>query len=216
MQLPEQGTALAIIVKCPERVPPERLTVLSPAERARLDAMLSPSAARNFAAGRTLIRAVIGAMTATGPARVSLDLLRGRPYLRCNPFVLDLNLSHGGDHLCLAIGRGIAVGADIEGVPATDGLDEIAAMTFSQRECRLLHRLARRARAEAFCRLWTRRESALKRTGTGLAGNDRTQCYIGRQDGLCFAEGRVPNARWSVAMPPAARLTVCKLAALPG
>jgi 4'-phosphopantetheinyl transferase len=208
MDLPESGTARAIIVKSPERLPPEPLSVLSRAERTHFDGILNPLAARDFAAGRILIRMVVGSMTGTTPAQVPLQVARGRPFLRSNPFGLDLNLSHGADHLCLAIGRGILVGADIEAVPGPDGLDEIAAMTFSERECRILRRLGRRARAEAFCRLWTRREAALKRSGTGLAGNDRTRSYLGRLDRIRFAEGRLPDARWCVALPPARPILV--------
>ncbi|HBG98956.1 MAG: 4'-phosphopantetheinyl transferase superfamily protein [Rhodobacteraceae bacterium] len=203
MRPPDPGAAMALLVRCPAVMPPTG--TLSPGERERLRSFANRRAAIDFAAGRVVLRDVLGKFTGGPPDRVGLVLRAGRPVLSPNPLGLDVSLSHGGGYLCLAIARGLAVGADIENIPAPEGLGEMAALVMSPRECRVLDRLSGPGRAEAFCRLWTRREAALKGMGTGFRGNDRALSYLRPLAELRFVEGRIGSARWAVALPAAAR-----------
>jgi phosphopantetheinyl transferase len=120
MRPPDPGAAMALLVRCPAVMPPTG--TLSPGERERLRSFANRRAAIDFAAGRVVLRDVLGKFTGGPPDRVGLVLRAGRPVLSPNPLGLDVSLSHGGGYLCLAIARGLAVGADIENIPAPEGL----------------------------------------------------------------------------------------------
>lgn len=88
-------------------------SLLSADERARA-AALATDAARAFVAGRTLLRRMLGDELAIDPRSLRLDVdARGRPRVVDHPRI-DFNLSHGGDWVMVAIGRGHRVGVDIE------------------------------------------------------------------------------------------------------
>lgn len=200
----ENGNARVTLSRVPEEVLPGEEHVLSASERERAERFLHPQARREFIAGRTLIRRTLGALIGTCPQQVQIGLSNGRPFLKDRGAGVDFSLSHGGGWLCLAVGRGIAVGADIEPIPDSSHVRNVAALVFSERERRLLDRLNGAARARAFCRLWTRREALLKRAAVGFEGNSTLVSHIRAPDGLRFEEGQSEGVRWCVALPHAA------------
>lgn len=206
--LPAKGTVHVVIAGVPRRMAPEELALLSRPEQARLETILHVRAARDFVAGRALMRRVLGAMTGIDPCRLRIGVRDGRPFLVDNTWALDMSLSHGGGWLCLAIGRAVAVGADIEPLPDPAHVEGVARLMLSDRECCFLRRLQGEARAAIFCRLWTRREAALKRMGIGLSGNDPNQCHLGRPELLRYVEGRCEGVRWCVVLPASAKVEV--------
>ncbi len=80
---------------------------------------------------------------------------------------LWLSLSHSGERVALAVSEQESVGCDLERVRA---VPERASRAFLPAERELLGRLSGRERERAFFRLWTAKESILKRTGEGLRG----------------------------------------------
>ena len=83
----------------------------------------------------------------------------GKPYLPG----LDFNLSHSGPWVALAVGEG-PVGVDVEWFRPDLPMEKIAARHFTPEERRLADT------PEGFLRIWTAKESYLKRLGKGLAG----------------------------------------------
>lgn len=96
---------------------------------------------------------------------------RGKPHCKGGP---PFSLSHSGDYVLLAVGAEEAVGCDIEQCRALE-YHKIAARAFSPEESSLVEQAA--DPAEMFFRIWTLRESYLKATGEGIAGNPLSVCF---------------------------------------
>jgi 4'-phosphopantetheinyl transferase len=79
------------------------------------------------------------------------------------------NLSHSEDMALLAIGRGRAVGVDLECVRADFAYEQIAERFFSPRETATLGSLPPELQPEAFFNCWTRKEAYIKARGEGLS-----------------------------------------------
>ena len=89
----------------------------------------------------------------------------GRPHLQ-HP-ALDCSWSHSGEHLLVACGKGVRVGADIESIRPRANALELARRFFAPEEYEWL---SRRDNAEPdFLRLWCAKEALLKAYGRGLA-----------------------------------------------
>ena len=94
---------------------------LSPDERERAARLKVPDVAHRFRSGRALLRGLLGTYLALPP-----DSLRfrynhhGKPALdgQNGPDGLCFNLSHSGDLLVVALGRGREIGVDVEQVRA--------------------------------------------------------------------------------------------------
>ena len=79
----------------------------------------------------------------------------------------DVNLSHSGSYVVCAYSADGAVGIDAECVREDVRALQIAKRFFAPEEYAWLD--AQKNKAEAFCRLWTRKESFVKRQGNSLA-----------------------------------------------
>lgn len=82
----------------------------------------------------------------------------------------SLSLSHT-DGLALVAVAGCAVGVDVEhldGAPTEEELDELAALTLSDREERELAATVPEGRPVRWLQLWTRKEAVFKATGASL------------------------------------------------
>ena len=90
----------------------------------------------------------------------------GKPAFSCCPEV-HFSLSHSGEYvLCVMALR--EAGCDVEGVKPF--CMQVAERVFTEEELWWLNREAENGRGdEAFCRLWTLKESFLKLTGKGLS-----------------------------------------------
>ena len=94
---------------------------------------------------------------------------------------LHFSLSHSGT-LALCAVSGQPVGADVEGLRPPD--QGVARLTFQPRELAWL--AAQPDQARAFTRLWTRKESLLKRLGDGFSRDPRSVSVL---PGTPSAEG---------------------------
>lgn len=97
---------------------------------------------------------------------------RGRPSTGSDE--ADVNWSHSGDWLAVALGRDVRVGVDIEVLRARRDPLALAGRYFHPAEAAALAALSPAQRAPAFLRLWCAKEAVLKAHGHGLAfGLDR-------------------------------------------
>jgi 4'-phosphopantetheinyl transferase len=144
--------------------------LLSPDESARAGRLLDRQARDRFIAGRGLLRTILGRYRKIPPAEVRFAYgEHGKPSLAGEPLHgLSFNLSHAGDLLLLAIGRGRDMGIDLEQVQENVPFREMAARYFAPRERAELFSLPPEAQLAAFYRCWTRKEAYLKGCGSGF------------------------------------------------
>ncbi len=160
---------------------PHHDALLSPAERHRRDRYRQPVDRRRFTVGVVLSRLLLAAATGTPPDRLTIDRdcagcgrPHGRPRLAGVDSGLDVNVSHSGDRVVVAIISGARVGVDVEHAGPGRAVTGVERLVLSADERRHLDRRADLDRAAAMLRYWTRKEAVVKATGDGLgAGMDR-------------------------------------------
>jgi len=94
----------------------------------------------------------------------------GRPQLQ--GAALDCNWSHSGEHLLVAAGNGLHVGADLESIRSRTNALAVARRFFAGEEIAWLESQANIEQAALernFLRLWCAKEAVLKAHGRGLA-----------------------------------------------
>jgi 4'-phosphopantetheinyl transferase len=160
--------------------------VLDKEELRRLGAFLRPADRDAFAVAHVALRRFLGRRLGLAPHAVELGRdpcshcggPHGRPVVPCGS--VHFSLSHtsrtGGGMVLIALAP-VPVGADIEAVPATATVGEVAGQ-LHPRERRELDALPGSERPLAFARCWTRKEALLKGTGAGL-GDGLTEIYTG-------------------------------------
>ncbi len=139
--------------------------------------------------------------------RLAVDT-HGKPRLAA-PSSPRFNLSHCGDVVLLAIGRGVELGVDVEVLRPRPRALQLAQRYFTADEAAALAALPEDVRQQAFYRLWTAKEAVLKALGRGLAfGLNRVGfrletagTVVSPQD---FAHDAAPASAWMLhALAPA-------------
>jgi len=147
-------------------VPQEAL--LSADERERTARLLLPEKKRSFAAGRTLLRQILGLYLAAPPESLRFAYnLHGKPLL--TGVCLDFSLAHSGGLFLLAVGTGGALGIDAEQIDPRLDWQSVAQRFFPAIESQALAALPPHRQRRAFYRLWTRKEACLKGMGCGFS-----------------------------------------------
>ena len=112
----------------------------------------------------------------------------GRPRLGASHARLDLNWSHSGDGLLIAIGEDMALGVDLEWIRPRPRALDLARRFLATAEADWLAGLPDDIRQIAFLRLWCAKEAVLKAHGRGLAfGLDRLT-FTEHADGLVLTD----------------------------
>lgn len=93
----------------------------------------------------------------------------GRPHLDAAHPGYDVNWSHSGERLLVALGRGVRVGADLEFLRPRPRAMVLADRFFTADEAAQLHAMPAARREDAFVRLWCAKEAVLKAHGRGIA-----------------------------------------------
>lgn len=169
-------------------------------ERARADRMGDAGARRRFVYGRACLRSALAGLTGRAPRELRFRYGKhGRPFLPGGP---SFSLSHSGDAALVAVTRGGRVGVDVERVRPVARMDAVAARRFAPAERAWLAAAPAGGRAEAFFRIWTRKEAFAKALGGGLAAPWRSFAVDAgegavRLAGLAVAGERI--ADWSLA-----------------
>jgi 4'-phosphopantetheinyl transferase len=148
------------------------LATLSDDERARAAKFHFERDRKNFVAGRSLLRVILGHYLEIGPSQITLAYEeRGKPRLPAPDGVppLHFNLSHSRNLALCAVSRFAAVGVDVEQIRPMPELADIAASFCSMPENALLNAAPPDKKLEVFFSIWTRKEACLKATGEGIA-----------------------------------------------
>ena len=114
----------------------------------------------------------------------------GKQYLKNGS--ICFNISHSGDYVVLATAD-CEVGVDIEKIAPYSGA--VAARCFTERE---LEWLQTQKTDEAFCRLWTAKESIMKATGLGFSLSPETFCVLPMDASAHFIAGETWFLDWLI------------------
>lgn len=162
----------------PRRPAAEDLAVLSADERNRVH-VLHESVGADYAAAHAGVRRVVAGYLGVAPDRLRLgralcpecaDPAHGPPAVLWPRTDLVYNLSRSAGHWLLGIGRGSALGVDVEASPRVNP-EQTAPMAFTPSELAQLMDRTGAARMELFLRCWTRKEAVVKAVGVGLAAD---------------------------------------------
>ena len=139
--------------------------VLAPAELERARRFHFDRHRNAFVAARGTLRELIGGYVDRAPREVEFAYgSHGKPSVAGIYF----NLSHCAGFALAAFTREFELGVDVEAVDRTVDL-QVARRFFSPAESASLFALPEAERAEAFLRIWTRKEAVIKAYGKGLA-----------------------------------------------
>lgn len=132
---------------------------------------MAPARAREFLAGRALLRALL---ITVRPEAARLEVragINGKPALPQAPRI-GISISHDGGHVAAAVASGRQIGVDLQMPPrkASDAMVRRCAA----RHTRQLFLLGPAARAREFAWIWSVQEACVKATGSGLAGRPWT------------------------------------------
>jgi len=148
--------------------------LLSPAERARSDRLVTDQLRRRWTACRGRLRQILGRYLNTDPATIGLKYQpRGKPYLQptAHGAQLHFNVSHSGDRAVVACAAR-PVGVDLELQPPAGLLVELERQILSPRE--LLERQRSASSDEdsnhALLTAWVCKEALAKALGVGIGG----------------------------------------------
>ncbi|WP_298955641.1 4'-phosphopantetheinyl transferase superfamily protein [uncultured Methylobacterium sp.] len=165
------GEAVAVVIRASrvgEVLPPQRLA-LPPDERARIARYRQPQDRFEREAAHGLLRHLAAPLLGREPADLVLARDgRGRPFLP-EAGDLDLNLSHGGGWVAVALARGGRVGIDVEGATRPVDWDALARHFLHPDELAVFRALPAPRRPGHALDLWTLKEACLKASGEGLA-----------------------------------------------
>jgi 4'-phosphopantetheinyl transferase len=141
-------------------------------ERARADGHDAAERAA-FVVARATLRCRLGDYLGCAPSAVRFSYgPRGKPELAPDLFAasrLHFNVSHAGDRVLLAFGRGRDVGIDIERIRPEFDIEAIGRRFFSDGDLRALDALPPGVRHEALFHGWARKEAFVKAVGAGLS-----------------------------------------------
>jgi 4'-phosphopantetheinyl transferase len=143
-------------------------SVLSDEEVTRGERFRSPEHRCRYMNAHAGLRLILGRYLGVAASNVSFRRgPHGKPYI--NDSALQFNLSHSGNLALVAISF-TEVGVDIEAARASFDPIALANRFLSAADAASLQALAEAERYDAFLRLWTRKEAALKAIGFGLGG----------------------------------------------
>ncbi|HWV38890.1 MAG TPA: 4'-phosphopantetheinyl transferase superfamily protein [Vulgatibacter sp.] len=176
--------------------------LLDEGERRRSAAFRAEIDRRRFRAGRVSLRLLLGRILGCSPVRVPLaEGPHGKPVLAPDAGVrVGFNVSHSGDLVLVAIARNRELGVDVERHSGVD-IHSIASTVFSSREQAALLEMEPSAQADAFFRLWARKEAILKAEGGGFLLPTTTFSVTLARDDARLLEGMDPRRWWLRDLP---------------
>ncbi|HLU66502.1 MAG TPA: 4'-phosphopantetheinyl transferase superfamily protein [Kofleriaceae bacterium] len=143
----------------------ELLAAITPDEAARRLRFRREEDRARFLLGRATLRQEVGRALGLPPRDVPLAASEsGKPVVAGG--ALEVNVSHAGDVVLVALARGAAIGVDVEQLDPRYAGDP--GVPLSRRELGDLAALPPDLRLRGFFHAWTAKEAIVKAVGTGL------------------------------------------------
>jgi 4'-phosphopantetheinyl transferase len=172
LELPLSGIHLWSAHTDPENDPAINVSaLLSLDEQARAERYIVAKARRQFVEVRGLLRILLGAYLQRDPA--SLEFIysaNGKPSLSATSSgeSVQFNVSHSQTQVLYAFSADQAIGVDIEGVNPLISYIDLAHRICTPKEQRVFDQLPPSQQAQAFYKIWTRKEALVKLGGDRL------------------------------------------------
>lgn len=170
----------------PARAPDaEALAELSDAERERAALFVTDALRNRWLTAHVAMRRILARELGVRPDEIVYGAgAAGKPFIASPAGSgVEYSFSDSGDLALLAVGRGGALGVDVEAYRAISDLEGVAERFFAPEERVALFSLPESERRGGFHRLWTRKEAYIKAIGTGLGhALDRFVVTIDRDD----------------------------------
>ena len=167
--------------------------LLGPDEQHRAARFAFEEHRRRFIVSHGLLRVILAQYVKQEPSVIQFDAgLYGKPSLRCQSdaaLPIEFSLSHSGHYAAVAVGKGRAVGVDVEvRRPDVQAL-KLAQRFFAPAESERMAQAREEEQQRMFYRYWTGKEAYLKGRGIGLSlGLDRFELLF--DEGLTQAQVR--------------------------
>ena len=155
----------------PSRPPAaEALAELSDAERKRASLFATDALRNRWLTAHVAMRRILARELGVRPETIVYGAgAAGKPFIASPAGSgVEYSFSDSGDLALLAVGRGAALGADVEACRSISDLEGVAERFFAPEERAALFALPEADRRAGFYRLWTRKEAYIKAIGTGL------------------------------------------------
>ncbi|PSB13714.1 4'-phosphopantetheinyl transferase [filamentous cyanobacterium CCP2] len=152
---------------------------LSSDESARAKRFRFEHLQRRFIASRGILRVILASYLDADPAQLQFAYgPQGKPTLAASNHTqfaqaqpnLSFNLSHSESLALYAVTLDRQVGIDLEYIPPSREVNELAKRFFSPQEYSTICALPPEQQKAAFLQIWTHKEAYLKATGEGLMG----------------------------------------------
>jgi 4'-phosphopantetheinyl transferase len=186
------------------------LDLLCAEEREQAHRLRTEDLRRRFIVRRARLRQLLARYLAASPAEIRFDRgAYGKPALPApwSDSRIEFSASHSAEIALVAVGRGRALGVDIERIRPLPDFQDLSRNYFARFEADLLSRLPEAERLAAFFRTWARKEAVLKALGTGLSlGLDQVEVSLECEPARIVAirGDRVVAAAWHLEdLPPA-------------
>ncbi len=140
-------------------------------------------------------------------------LASGKPEIfpGSNPNQIQFSVSHCQDRMIVAIGKGRALGVDIEVIRSQTKSLAIAQQYFSEREATHLGSLSQEKCNRDFIRIWTCKEAVVKALGTGMFQHMRTIEIDIKGDAKINALVSLPDLTMQLTSAPLSKWNICEL-----
>jgi 4'-phosphopantetheinyl transferase len=143
---------------------------LSREEQARAARFHSEEARTSFVAGRGVLRCLLGSHIGLAPEAVPISLsVHGKPECVSPRCKISFSLSRSDGLILLALGRGRAIGVDVEYIDRTIPALQLARRFFAVKEAEAIASQKGDEQCRLFLEIWVRKEACLKALGLGLS-----------------------------------------------
>lgn len=148
----------------------EALAELSKAERSRAALFVTDALSNRWLTAHVAMRRILARELGVPPEAIVYGAgAAGKPFIASPAGSgVEYSFSDSGDLALLAVGRGAALGVDVEACRSISDLEGVAERFFAPQERLTLFALPEAERRAGFYRLWTRKEAYIKAIGTGL------------------------------------------------
>jgi 4'-phosphopantetheinyl transferase len=143
---------------------------LSREEQARAARFHNDAVRASFVTGRGVLRRLLGCHLGLPPEAAPISLsARGKPECVSSGSDISFSLSHSGELVLVAMGRGRPVGVDVEYMDPSIPALQLARRFFAVEEAEAIASQKETEQLQLFYEIWVQKEACLKALGLGLS-----------------------------------------------